>query len=116
MRRDNELRVIHDKIVDPRKHGELPLGRKRGFRFIKQVKAFSAKAVQLQRHERLAVGLLVQGFSAVRVDNPRPGGGLSVKSLDFRGNVEETLRAEEEPVPRPRNTFREAQVPLQLRM
>ena len=97
MRGDNELRIVHDEVVNSREHRELSLGRKRSFRFIEYVKPFSAEAVQQQCHERFAVGLLVQGFSTVRVDDRRRRDRLDVQPLDLRGNVEETLHAKKEP-------------------
>jgi len=98
--RDYELRVVQDQVVYARQDGKLPLWRKRGLRFVKDVHPLTAKSFGHQRKEGLAVRLFVQRATAVGVDNWRPEGGFSVELLNFCGDVEETFRTQKKAVTR----------------
>jgi hypothetical protein len=96
--------------VNASQNGKLALWRKRGFRFVEDVKAFAAEAVSQEGKERFPVRLLVQGTSAVGVNEGTSTGGPYIQVLNFRRYVEKALGPEKEPVPGALNAFRDSQV------
>src|SRR5437763_7883699 len=85
MRGDDELRAAHHQLVQPGDHRQLAVRRERRFRLVEHVEPVAKKAIEQQRHEGLAVRLVVEGTAAVSA--------LQAEAVDLGGNVEETLGA-----------------------
>lgn len=114
MSRHDELASGFDEIVHANERSHLTRGRKSGFGFVQEVEAIGTKTIREQGHERFAVGLFVQGFSAVRADQRRAT--EFVQAINFGCDIEEGLRAEKETGLRAFMTTREANVAVQVGM
>ncbi len=89
MGRDDELRVLlPDQLVDELEQRELPLRRERGLWLVEDVEPIGPEAILDEVQERLAVRALVERHATV-------GGHRVGVLLDFTGDVEEALGAEE---------------------
>jgi len=95
MRRDDELRSLAHEIVDADERGHLTRGREGGFGFVEEVEAVAREAVFQERDEGLAVGLFVERFAAVCLEQTGLNG---VEALDFGRDVEIGLGAEKKPL------------------
>ena len=113
---DEELRVVGNKVVDSRQSGELTLRRQGRFRFIKQIKPFSAESVHQECRERFAVRLFVQGATAIRVGDWRSRRPLCIEMLDLCGDIEETFSSKEEAVLRSAHAFGYPQIVCKVRV
>ena len=96
MRGDNELRALFSELVHAGEYSQLALRRERRFGLVEDVETLAVKAVHDEGEKRFAMRLVVQGASAVGM-NQRWSAGIG-QIFDFRGHVVETFCTEKEPV------------------
>jgi len=65
MRRNDELRVLFNEIVDSDEGGKLTRGRECCFGLVKQVKAIASKTINEDSEQRFSVRLLMQAAVAI---------------------------------------------------
>ena len=95
---DDELGVLIHQRVNLTQKRQQPGGRQSRLRLVQQVEPVSTKAVLHQGEEALPVRLLVEGHTAVAVDNAAAKGGALVHVVDVGGHVVKALRPEEKPI------------------
>ena len=116
MGRDEKLGVLFHQRVHQRQQAHLTGGRERRFRFVEQVQAMAAKAIEHQREKAFAVGLLMQGFAAVRGTERWQPYRFLIQPVNFAGYVVEAFSTEKKTVLWPLIAADELEAAVQVRM
>lgn len=112
---DDQLGIPLHQTVNFDQHVHQAHRRQGRLRLIQEIQAVPPKAVAHHRHEALPVGLPVQRYPAIAIDDPTSEGGRRVQLLDVGGHIVEALRAQIEAAPRIA-VFRQRNMSVELGM